>query len=100
MSFLQGILSSMVEIQCIVSGRVQGVAYRTYVQESATELELVGYVKNLSDGTVSVVAQGSPDVLKTFVEYLHEGSLMSAVEGVAVDWGSANRTYSEFSLLH
>lgn len=100
MLFLQGILSAMVEIQCVVTGKVQGVAYRTYVQESATELELVGYVKNLSDGTVSVVAQGKPEVLKAFVEYLHEGSLMSVVEGVAVDWGSANKTYSEFSLLH
>lgn len=98
--FLQGILSLMIEIHCVVTGHVQGVAYRTYVQESAMELELVGYVKNLSDGSVKVVAQGAPDTLKDFVEYLHEGSLMSVVEGVAVEWRSADKTYTEFSLLH
>ena len=87
-------------MQCIVSGRVQGVAYRTYAQDSATKLGLVGYTRNLSDGTVLVVAQGAPDTLKEFVEYLHEGSLTSEVEGVAVEWRSVVKTLDDFSLLH
>ncbi|MCA9360570.1 acylphosphatase [Candidatus Nomurabacteria bacterium] len=90
----------MVEMHCIVIGKVQGVSYRTYVQDSATELKLVGFIRNMSDGSVEVVAQGAPDTLKDFVEYLHEGSLMSVVEGVAVEWRSADKTYTEFSLLH
>lgn len=90
----------MTEIQCVVSGKVQGVAYRAYIQDSATELGLVGYVKNLSNGTVEVVAQGDPTTLKDFVEYLHEGSLMAKVESVAVDWVSPKVTYDEFSVLH
>lgn len=84
----------------LVSGKVQGVRYRTYVQESATQLQLVGYVKNLQDGTVEVVAQGMPDRLKEFVEYLNEGSLLAKVESVSVDWRTASATYTEFSLLH
>lgn len=90
----------MVEMHCIVTGNVQGVAYRTYVQESATELELVGYVKNKKDGSVEVVAQGFPETLKEFVEYLHEGSLTSKVDGVAVDWRTPHKTFDEFSVLH
>lgn len=90
----------MVEMSCQIFGKVQGVAYRTYVQESATELGLVGYVKNLPDGSVEVVAQGLPDTLKAFVEYLHEGSLMSKVDSVAVDWRTAKKYFDEFSLLH
>ena len=90
----------MIEMHAVISGKVQEVAYRTYVQESATSLGLVGYVKNASDGTVFVVAQGIPDILKEFVEYLNEGSLMSKVEGVAVDWRSVSATYGEFSVLH
>jgi len=90
----------MVEIHCVVSGKVQAVAYRTYVQESATTLKINGFVRNLDDGTVEVVAQGSPDLLKEFVEYLNEGSLMSVVAGVAVDWRTVRKTYEEFSLLH
>jgi acylphosphatase len=74
--------------------------FRTYVQESATNLGLVGYVKNVSDGTVVVVAQGLPDILKEFVEYLHEGSLLSVVESVSVDWRTGGVTYEEFSMLY
>lgn len=90
----------MNEMLCVVTGVVQGVAYRAYVQESATELKLVGYVKNLPDGSVEVLAQGYPNVLKEFVEYLHEGSLMAKVESVSVDWRSPRRTFDEFSVLH
>lgn len=79
---------------------VQGVAYRTYVQEAATELGLVGYVKNQSDGSVLVVAQGDPDTLRSFVEYLHEGSVMSVVQGVAAEWRSVNKIFHEFSMVH
>ncbi len=90
----------MSEIQCVIGGKVQGTQYRAYVQESATTLGLVGYVKNQSDGTVFVCAQGSIDTLKEFIEYLHEGSVLSTVESVGVDWVTASKTYYEFSLLY
>lgn len=90
----------MVEIHCLVSGRVQAVAYRTYVQDAAGELGLVGFVRNLPDGTVEVVAQGEPATLKDFVEYLHEGSLLAKTEAVAVEWQSARQNYEDFSIKH
>ncbi len=90
----------MVEIHCVVSGQVQNVAYRAYVQDSATELGLCGFVRNLADGTVEVVAQGPQDVLKDFVEYLHEGSLRAKVESVAADWQTVKDVYDDFSIKH
>jgi acylphosphatase len=90
----------MIEMHAVISGKVQGVAYRTYAQEAATNLGLVGYVRNDPDGTVLVVAQGILDVLKEFVEFLNEGSLLSKVEGVAVDWRSVSAVYGEFSVMH
>jgi acylphosphatase len=90
----------MIEMQATVVGKVQGVRYRTYVQESATKLDLVGYAKNLQNGMVEVVAQGLPDTLKEFVEYLNEGSLLSKVESVSIDWRSIQKEYDEFSILH
>lgn len=90
----------MTEIHCIITGKVQRVAYRAYVQDAATELQLTGYVRNRPDGTVEVVAQGEPDTLKQFVEYLHEGSLLAQVESVAVDWGTIRTPLHEFSVLH
>ena len=89
----------MIRLTAQVSGKVQGVFYRAYVQDSATELGLVGTVKNSSDGTVEVVAEGMPDVVKDFVEYLHEGSLQSEVSGVQIEWSSAGGKYNDFSVL-
>jgi acylphosphatase len=97
---MQGILLSMIEMYAVVAGKVQGVRYRTYVQESATGLSLAGYVKNLPDGTVEVVAQGLPDTLKEFVEFLNEGSLLAKVESVSIDWRSVRVTYDDFSVFH
>lgn len=89
----------MVEMRCTITGKVQGVRYRDFVQVSAGELRLKGFVRNNSDGTVTVVAQGLPDELKEMVEYLHEGSLLSKVEGVAVEWKTAHATFDDFSVL-
>jgi len=86
------------EIYCIISGQVQGVRYRDYAQVSAGELSLNGWVKNLPDGTVAVCAQGLPDCLKEYVEYLHEGSLNAKVEGVSIDWRTAKKTFEDFSI--
>lgn len=88
------------EIRCIVSGRVQMVMYRDFVQRKARSLEVVGTVKNLADGTVEVVAQGTPDQLKQYIEKLNEGSILSKVQDVAVDWRSSRNTYDDFSILY
>lgn len=90
----------MIEIHCIVTGKVQNVAYRDYVQTSAGELGLCGQVRNLTDGSVEVRAQGLPDELKDFVEYLYEGSLNAKVDGVSIDWQTAKAVYDDFSIIH
>ncbi|MCA9365660.1 acylphosphatase [Candidatus Kaiserbacteria bacterium] len=90
----------MIEMKCIVHGKVQGVRFRDYVQHSAGELGIFGWVKNDKKGTVIICAQGSPDILKEFVEYLHEGSVLSEVTGVEVEWGNVSETYNDFSVLH
>jgi len=90
----------MIEIYCIATGKVQGVAYRDYVQTSAGELGLSGWVQNLSDGTVEVCAQGLPDTLKDFVEYLYEGSLSAKVDAVSIDWRTSKEVYDDFSINH
>ncbi len=90
----------MLKLQAVVIGKVQNVHYRAYVQDSATELGLVGSVQNLSNGSVSVVAEGMPDTLKGFIEYLNEGSLQSEVTGINVEWGTASGSFTDFSILH
>ena len=89
----------MPELRSIVAGKVQGVRYRDYVQAVAGELGVFGFARNNPDGTVLILGQAEPDVLKSFVEYLHEGSVLSEVDSVSVEWGTARVTYDDFSVL-
>ena len=88
----------MTEIECVVQGRVQGVGYRDYVATAAAECEVAGWIENQSDGTVRVCAQGTPDAVKAFIEYVHEGSVMAVVEKVAIEWRSAEWVLDDFSV--
>lgn len=88
----------MTEIECVVTGRVQGVGYRDYVQYAAQACQVYGYVSNEADGSVRVCAQGTTVALQEFIEYLHEGSVMAEVERVAIEWRSAETVYDDFSV--
>lgn len=88
----------MNEMHAIVSGRVQMVMMRDFVQRKARGLGLVGYVKNLPDKTVEVVAQGSRDGLVKLEAELHKGPLLARVERVEVDWRALTGSYEGFSI--
>lgn len=89
----------MTELKAIITGKVQGVGFRDYVEGAASTLGLFGYVVNLENGSVEVLAQGEPGLLRELVEYLHEGSSLSKVEEVLVEWGTAKIIYDDFSIL-
>lgn len=88
------------EIEAIVSGKVQAVTYRDFAQEAAVELGVFGFVENAENGTVRVVAQGTPDALKQLINRLHRGSVLSRVENVAVTWRSPDRQYDDFAVRY
>jgi acylphosphatase len=65
-----------------VSGRVQGVGFRAFVQRRASELGVEGWARNLEDGRVEVYAVGNPKKLSEFAAALHAGPPMSDVRTV------------------
>ena len=65
-----------------VSGRVQSVAFRFYTRQEATQLRLVGWVKNLGDGRVEFHVQGPPERVAEFVAWIHVGPPLATVRGV------------------
>ena len=69
-------------LEARVYGFVQGVGFRYFVKRNALRLGLSGYAKNLPDGSVEVVAEGSEDALLRLLEYLREGNSYSQVERV------------------
>ena len=66
----------------IISGRVQHVYYRKFTSQALMKKQFKGYIQNLSDGTVEVVAEVFDDDFDTFMQILKEGSPLSAVEEV------------------
>lgn len=68
--------------RCIVSGRVQGVGFRYFVQRQAQALGLAGWVRNLPDGRVEAFIEGSPSQLEQIEALLREGPSLSRVETV------------------
>ena len=66
----------------IIFGKVQGVFYRKSVSQAMMKKQYKGYIRNLDDGTVEVVAEVFDDDLDTFMSILKEGSLASSVEDI------------------
>ncbi|HIP18587.1 MAG TPA: acylphosphatase [Sulfurovum sp.] len=66
----------------IVFGKVQGVFYRKSVSQALMKKQFKGYIQNLSDGTVEVVAEVFDEDLDTFISILKEGSLLSSVDDI------------------
>ena len=66
----------------IILGKVQGVYYRKTVSQALMKKQFKGYIQNMSDGTVSVVAEIFDEDFDTFMHILKKGSLLSVVEEV------------------
>jgi acylphosphatase len=86
-------------LQAIVRGRVQGVNFRWYTRQRASQLGLTGWVRNLSGGRrVEVVAEGPRDRLGELVVFLHQGPPSSFVDHVEVTWTEATGEFKDFGV--
>jgi acylphosphatase len=71
-----------------ISGRVQGVSFRAFTYESATDLHLRGWVRNLTDGRVEAVAEGDEKAVNDLLARVKKGpraAVVKSVEGAKVD---------------
>jgi acylphosphatase len=69
----------------VISGRVQGVGFRYFTETAALREGLHGWVRNLPDGRVEVLAEGDADALQRFERHLRHGPPAARVEHVEVD---------------
>jgi acylphosphatase len=82
----------------IISGKVQGVAYRYYAKQTAEKMHINGYVKNQFDGTVKLIAQAEEGELSLFEAYLYKGSPHSIVENIEIINTDNEIIYKDFSI--
>ena len=81
-----------------IRGMVQGVGYRYFAQRSAARHQVRGYVKNLDDGRVEALAQGSQASVEAFRDDLAAGPTYSSVEEVEEIVLEPNKTFSSFRI--
>ncbi len=79
-----------------VYGVVQGVGYRAYIYRIARTLGLVGYVKNLEDGSVLIVAEGDKDSIDKLLEYASRGPPAAIVEHIDVKMEEPKNEFNVF----
>ena len=86
------------ELHCIVSGRVQMVMFRDFATRAARKGCLTGFVRNCSDGTVEIVAQGPTADLEKLLSRVRHGSLLSRVDDVRTEWRKSREIFDRFHL--
>jgi acylphosphatase len=86
----------MDRLHAIVIGQVQGVGFRFFVKRHADMLGLTGYVRNLPEGQLDVVAEGNPEDLDQLTKLLELGPSGAVVYDVAVDRGPGTGEFPEF----
>ncbi|HTN87428.1 MULTISPECIES: acylphosphatase [unclassified Sorangium] len=86
------------QVQLFVRGRVQGVFFRASTQREAKRLGLTGWVKNRSDGSVEVLAEGEEDGLKELIAWANRGPSAARVERVDVRWRGFSGDFFDFRI--
>lgn len=79
-----------------IRGRVQGVYYRYSMVREAQNLGLTGWVRNLEDGSVEAVAEGERVNIEALIAWSRQGPAGARVDGVDVQWQSADESFSGF----
>jgi acylphosphatase len=80
-------------MRIIISGKVQGVYYRQSTREKSMQLGISGIVKNLTNGSVEVIASGTSDQLNNLVEWCKQGppkAVVSSIESEELPYQSFN----------
>jgi acylphosphatase len=81
-----------------VSGLVQGVFFRDHTQRWATSLNLTGWVRNLRDGRVEILAEGDKEKIDELISRLNEGPPSSQVDSVNVKWKEYKGEFEDFRI--
>jgi len=83
----------------VISGRVQGVGFREATVDAARTVGVDGWVRNRADGTVEVLAQGSPDAVDRLVAWCRRGPPLARVTGVDVTTAAVDAASDGFERL-
>jgi len=87
-------------LYAIFAGTVQGVGFRYFVRNKAKEFGIKGYVRNLPDGTVEVVAEGDEKKLKEFFKAIENGPPLAEVTDIRYQFEEKDGGFTDFEILY
>lgn len=91
--------SDLVRVHVFISGLVQGVAYRFFAEKYAGRMEITGWARNLPDGRVEVLAEGSGENIEAFLARLREGPRLAQVDGFDVRREASTGEFRDFRVV-
>ena len=86
--------------EILVKGLVQGVFFRYITKRKADEFHLTGGVRNLKDGRVEVICEGTEEVIGKLIEWCKRGPEGAVVDHVDVAWKEYTGEFKEFRILY
>lgn len=94
------LLVIMVCAHLLISGRVQGVAFRASIRRKAQQLGVKGWVRNTEDGKVEVVVEGEKEAVEELIEWAKQGPWLAKVEKVKVSWKENQPGFDNFKIKY
>jgi acylphosphatase len=92
--------AGMKRVQAFVSGDVQGVFFRAFTRDKARELGISGFVRNLRDGRVEIVAEGEEKAVDELIDWARSGPPHARVASVEVVEESPRGDLPYFTVRH
>jgi acylphosphatase len=89
----------MIGVKVYIGGVVQGVGFRYFTRKLAREVGVKGFVKNLNDGRVFVVAEGQRDQVEKFLSGIKRGPASAIVKRVEVEEYTPSGSYKDFEIV-
>ncbi len=86
-------------VNVLYAGRVQGVGFRYTVKSLSPGYEVTGTLRNLADGRVELVAEGSRPELESLLEGIRESGLGSLIRNEEVTWADAKNEFRGFEIV-
>jgi len=89
-----------VRLRVVVTGTVQGVFFRATTESTARQLSLKGWVRNMRDGSVEAVFEGSKEDAEKMLSWCHHGPPGARVVSVEESWEKPTGEYSDFTIRY
>ncbi|NKB81889.1 MAG: acylphosphatase [Nitrospirales bacterium] len=92
-------MNKMVRVHLLFHGRVQGVGFRLFAQQEATNRQVVGWVRNVGDTQVEAEAEGTPASIQALLDATRQGPELARVDQCDVQWIPILETEHSYKIL-